>query len=475
MLTSIISNVLVGPTGAIAGVPVAARLRRGFFRVDDSSELGGYVTTTSNGSGAWSLTLERQSNVSPRGSWWEIVEFVPDSQGGPRQWAIAVPDVDAVLPDVLTQIPSGVTAAVTVDDLLVVHKAGAETINGPKAVRGLSTWYYDTAETFPERNAIFTLNRQVPSPSGFFPTMHLITQGLGDNTTFKGVAGLITQARDLPSVGVGTKGVLYAFQAAVVPLIDRSNVPFDDVVAVSVENQGSAVGTDAVYFAHNRSDVGANPTAHDWGTIVQNDAWANNFVRSSGHHVNGLDLTGATLSGAALYMANQQKIAAKKTSGAFQELVRLDGNDTLTLYEDRLRVLNNNDVLMLNAGWLAWRNAANNANIQVATLDATDTFHLYGNVLRLFSTGEVAVQNNAPIVGRNSADSAYVDLVRLNGSNDLQLYAAKVTILSNGGMFLNPVSSIPSTPGGSGFVIYNDAGTLKAKGSSGTITPLAVA
>lgn len=97
MPTSIITNIISGPVAAVSGVEVTARLRRGFFTVDQSSELAGYATTTSDVAGAWSLRLERQSNLLPAGSWWEIEEAVPDSQGGPRQWAISVPDFNTTL------------------------------------------------------------------------------------------------------------------------------------------------------------------------------------------------------------------------------------------------------------------------------------------------------------------------------------------------------------------------------------------
>lgn len=61
-----------------------------------------------------------------------------------------------------------------------------------------------------------------------------------------GVSGGMFQARDLPAVTASTKGVLYSGQFVVAPAIDKTNVPFDDVVGISIENQGTATGTDAL-------------------------------------------------------------------------------------------------------------------------------------------------------------------------------------------------------------------------------------
>lgn len=92
MATSTISNVITDPSGtAVASVTVVAKLMPGpGFRTSDSSEIARRVTTTSNGSGAWSLSLEQQSNISPTSSWWEIEEQIPEASGGPRVWAISV-------------------------------------------------------------------------------------------------------------------------------------------------------------------------------------------------------------------------------------------------------------------------------------------------------------------------------------------------------------------------------------------------
>lgn len=92
MATSTISNTITGPTGtAVSGATVRATLMPGpGFRVSDSTEVARVVTTTTNGSGAWSLALERNTNITPTGTWYLIEEEIPVAQGGSRTHAIQV-------------------------------------------------------------------------------------------------------------------------------------------------------------------------------------------------------------------------------------------------------------------------------------------------------------------------------------------------------------------------------------------------
>lgn len=100
MATSTITNTITGPTGtAVEGATIVATLKPGpGFRISDSSEIAARVTTTTDSSGDWSLSLERQSNISPADStWWEIEEQIPDAEGGARVWAISVPNTNSTL------------------------------------------------------------------------------------------------------------------------------------------------------------------------------------------------------------------------------------------------------------------------------------------------------------------------------------------------------------------------------------------
>lgn len=94
MATSTITNTITGPSGtALSGVLVEVRLMpSGGFRESDFSEVARLVTTTTNGSGVWSLALERNSNITPDNSWYEVTEHIPVASGGKRVWNIAVGD-----------------------------------------------------------------------------------------------------------------------------------------------------------------------------------------------------------------------------------------------------------------------------------------------------------------------------------------------------------------------------------------------
>ena len=99
MPTSVISNVARNPAGtAVAGVTVTARLWPGpGFRISDESEVASFVSTTSDGTGAWALVLEETSNITPVGTAYIVEEQFSDRDGGPRIWMIQVGALDANL------------------------------------------------------------------------------------------------------------------------------------------------------------------------------------------------------------------------------------------------------------------------------------------------------------------------------------------------------------------------------------------
>lgn len=313
------------------------------------------------------------------------------------------------------------------------HSAAVEWVHAATARDfqdfGGQVWFDDTGVGPTDDYMAVYVNRvESPSP-GYFSaaTFRLVTKG--DNTTFKGGAALTSIAMDDASVDSSTKGVLYGFQSVVWPRLDRNNIPYDDVVGISVENQGVAKGTDGIYIGHNRDDVGTSPTAQDWANVIQCDAHSDNFIRSVGTHAIGLSLSGATISVAAIRIGNAQKISSIMADGTtLQPIMQLDSSDVLRLYD---------------------------------------------GAVRIFGTGELALTNNKPIQARNAANSSYLELLKLTAGDNLSLYAARAVILSNGGVLLNTATSTPSAPGSNGFVIYNDAGVLKAKSSAGTVTTLA--
>lgn len=91
-LTSVISNSVKDPNGgAVANCLVEVRLMpTAGFRIDDGLEVARVKTTLTDVNGAWSLALERNSNISPASTYYEVVEYIPDAQGGRRVWLIQV-------------------------------------------------------------------------------------------------------------------------------------------------------------------------------------------------------------------------------------------------------------------------------------------------------------------------------------------------------------------------------------------------
>lgn len=99
MATSTITHTVTGPTGtALEGVPIIIRLvPRGAFRTADGTEVAPVYETTTNASGVWSATLERNSGISPANSFYEVEQQLTKAQGGPRKYTFQVGASNATL------------------------------------------------------------------------------------------------------------------------------------------------------------------------------------------------------------------------------------------------------------------------------------------------------------------------------------------------------------------------------------------
>lgn len=92
MATSTISNTILDLEGnAVASVPVVVTLMpSGGFRSDTQTEVARQVTTTTDSNGLWSLSLERNSNIVPSGTFYVVDEHIPSDKGGATSHAIEV-------------------------------------------------------------------------------------------------------------------------------------------------------------------------------------------------------------------------------------------------------------------------------------------------------------------------------------------------------------------------------------------------
>lgn len=101
MATSTITHTVTDGSGSPvgAGYEVEALLMPGnAFRASSGTGIARRVTTTTDSSGSFSLSLEQQSNiVTPANTWWQISIALPDSKGGPQVYAISVGAAGATL------------------------------------------------------------------------------------------------------------------------------------------------------------------------------------------------------------------------------------------------------------------------------------------------------------------------------------------------------------------------------------------
>lgn len=298
--------------------------------------------------------------------------------------------------------------------------------------------YYDDSGNFTSRGAVQTINRNLPNPINLQPSFWSNVSGKGDNTTFKGVAAGQFLARDRSDVTAANKGVLYGVQAVAAPRIDRDNVPYDDVVGVSIENQGSAIGTDALYFGKNRADKAANPNARDWANIIQCDANAGNFIRAIGTYDHGISFTQATFTTAAIRLGNDQSISSNDSAGTAKRLFRLTPAGTFRIGEQH--------------GGLDVRAA-------------------YGGI---YMNAKVVMPNDTALCSIRNGTTQEYQLIRLTTSDNVSLFDSRVVIPSGGGVVVQNITTTPPTPTAGG-VLYIENGALKYKGSAGTVTTLAPA
>lgn len=76
----------------IAGVAVTASLKptAGFRLTPPLAEVARTVNTVSSATGYWELPLESWLNITPANTWYEIVEEIPQADGGRRVWTVRV-------------------------------------------------------------------------------------------------------------------------------------------------------------------------------------------------------------------------------------------------------------------------------------------------------------------------------------------------------------------------------------------------
>ncbi len=408
---------------ALSGITFAGAARPAAAAPNDKPNSGSYVPTTEKGAPSGVATLDTSVKIPS--------SQVPDLSDSYAR-AVAMPAWKPNTPyeaGTLVASPSGALVKAKASFLSSTNfRAEDWNVIAPAA---LMPRYYDEGGNFIDRGAIFTLSRN-HDPSGFQPMIWANVAGKGDNATFKGVVAGQFLARDRSDVDLTNKGVLYAMQAVVAPRVDRNNVPFDDVVGLSIVNQGSGVGTDALYFGRNRADRITNPGANDFSNVIQNDMSSDSFIRSIGKHDVGLSLSGATITTSAIRLGNTQSISWNDESGNLTHAIRLTAKGTLRLLEGGIDIRSDKSVYFNN---------------------------------------KAVLSNNTPLCGIRFGTTSEYELIKVTAGDNVALFASRATILAGGGMMLQNTTSLPGTQPGAG-TLYVEAGSLKYKGSSGTITIL---
>jgi hypothetical protein len=232
--------------------------------------------------------------------------------------------------------------------------------------------YYDNIGNFTPRDGVINIRRRVNAPTSVTPSVVNIVSGRGDNATFIGVSGGYFQARDEADVTASDKGVLYGMQISVVPIVDRNNVPYDDVACLVVQNDGTAKGTDAIYVG-----AGGNVVGNEWVTGVLVGADCGYAYRATGAYDYGLDFVAgsapATFTAAAIRVPSGAKIASRNVANSADiSLIKSDGSDQVQLLDGVLVV--NQFGIVVTPGWVRFTGATS-GNVTIKCQDAAGTYN----------------------------------------------------------------------------------------------------
>lgn len=110
MSTGTITNRLRDPSGtALSGVTVTARLvpNPSGFQTSTFYEISQLESTTTDANGDWALVLERNADITPGDTAWQIIEDIPPSAGPARTWLVQVASGTNTLYASLVSTPPG--------------------------------------------------------------------------------------------------------------------------------------------------------------------------------------------------------------------------------------------------------------------------------------------------------------------------------------------------------------------------------
>jgi hypothetical protein len=162
-----------------------------------------------------------------------------------------------------------------------------------------------------------------------------VGQSTGTNSTLTGLYGAYIQVGDASSE-TDEKSKLACYAGDVNVLSLRSNTPYDDVAAVTLNNTGNYAGTDCIYVGNgvtptNDPDWGTG--VYDWNTILNVDGCAWYVIKANGSYKYGLDLSAATIVDSAIRLAYTQPIVAGSSTETEVVLLSSDGSGNALVSE----------------------------------------------------------------------------------------------------------------------------------------------
>jgi hypothetical protein len=153
------------------------------------------------------------------------------------------------------------------------------------------------------------------------------------------VASASFEVRDRSDVTALNKGVLYALQLRVCPIVARNNVPYDDVDGITINNITGvygARGTDAIFISQNVSAFGDHSTGvSQWHTVLAADCNVDVGIQFTGKIASyGIDFASANLTttGIAMRLPNNTFIYQRNAlDTGDRRVVGLDQNNVVQL------------------------------------------------------------------------------------------------------------------------------------------------
>jgi hypothetical protein len=213
MATSALSNTILDPSGSpVAGARVVARLLpTPGFRTSGGSEVAGQVETDTNASGAWSLTLERNADITPENTFYEITEYVP--VGGRtyrRVWTVSVPSSSATLLDALITPPQDNPPYTIVSGGesggLGIHEAATTDVHGIADTSDLAT-DAAVATAVSDHSSGTTSVHGIPD-TAVLATATTLATAVSDHSTDTSTHGVANMAALIPAANAVTTGTI---------------------------------------------------------------------------------------------------------------------------------------------------------------------------------------------------------------------------------------------------------------------------